>query len=484
MAGVNATPAAGRQLGGGGQVLSLVISISVLAILVPGALVFTIPDAGRSDAWVITLLITVWGGIRISVLWVRGIPRLFDYFFWLYTYVFMGLAASVQLRSGDISSTTPGMNPSLDMPTAWIVLLGVVGYEIGRLIPVLMRRGVARPELRPAIVSTSRSVLLYVVGLAGAGYYLAKVGIKVAIVSRDTAGRMALAVWSEPATLAIVLALAVYPLLVATGAISQIMRRTPRGGSGRLGWGLMMVVGMAILLVVTSPISSARYTFGTVAFAILVYAGAITSRKRARLAMGGMVGAMLFLFPIADAFRREVGGSGTRTSFFGEYAGNADYDSFWQIANAYSYVLSGHMEPMRQLMGSLFFWVPRVLWADKPTDTGVLLANFRSYAFTNLSAPLWAEFLVNGGVLLVGVGFVVVGAFLAYMDLRMVPAHYHGGWWALVGAIMPVYMMILLRGSLLQATGAVFVSLACLLWVRNREPSNNGPQVGPRLPSS
>lgn len=468
-------PAIERSNGGGGQVLSLVISISVLAVLVPGALVFTIPDTGRSSAWVITILITVWGGIRLSVLWVWGIPKLFDYFFWLYTYVFMGLAASVQLRSGNIAGTTPGMNPSLDMPTAWVVLLGVASYEVGRLLPTLLRRGRTRPDLRPAIVSTPRSVLLYLVGLLGAAYYLSKVGVKVAIVSRDTAGRMALSVWPEPATLAIVLALAVYPLLVATGAISQVLRRTPRGTAGRLGWGMLMIVGMVALLAVTSPISSARYTFGTVAFAIVVYAGAITNRKRARLAMGGMIAAMLFLFPIADAFRRDTPGSISRTGFFGEYAGNADYDSFWQIANAYSYVLSGHMEPMRQLMGSLFFWVPRVLWPNKPTDTGILLANFRSYSFTNLSAPLWAEFLVNGGVLLVGVGFIVVGAFLAYMDLRMVPAHYHGGWWALVGAIMPVYMMILLRGSLLQATGAVFVSLACLLWVRKREPTSTDP---------
>lgn len=482
MTQVAATPEVEDGWTAGLRLLALSISISVLAIIVPVGMLFTVPDVGRSQAWVITVVIAVWGGVRLSVLWVNGKPRLFDFFFWLYTYLFMGVAASVQIRTNNIAYTTPGMSPSLDMPTAWVVLLGVACYEVGRGVWLLLSRRAPEHELRPTTVSSPRATVLYVVGVLFSVYFLAKVGVRVIWLSRDSADQLLTNAWGDPATRAIVSALSVYPILVATGAIAEVRRRIPVGGSGRFVRGLMVFGGMLILAAVASPISSARYTFGTVAFAILVFAGGTRTRVRARLAMGGMIVAMIFLFPIADAFRRDVVDLDPRTGFFGEYAGSADYDSFWQIANALSYSVSDSMQPFRQILGSLLFWVPRSLWPDKPTDTGILLAQFRGYSFSNLSAPLWAELLVNGGVIAVGVGFAVLGPVLTAMDRRVVPAHYSGGWWGLLGAILPVYMMILMRGSLLQATGAVFVALGCLFWVRKAAPPDSVQSTALRSP--
>jgi hypothetical protein len=455
-------------------------SVAILALGVPGALLLTVPDAGRSQGWVVTILIAVYGGVRLSVLWVSGMPRLFDFFLWLYTYVFIGIAATVQMRTDDIAETTPGMSAVLDLPTAYVVLAGLAAYEVFRLGWFWMRRQAPSKELRPAGVSPFRSLLLYGVGFAFAAYYLYRLGWQIVIADRYTAADMAGQAWAEPSTRAIVNALAIYPLLVATGALAQVRQRG-EPGIGRLAWTSLVWLGVAGLLLVASPISSARYTFGTVAFAIACYFGATRTPGRARLAMGGMIFAMIFIFPIADAFRTSTV-TFTRSSFFGEYAGNADYDSFWQIANAWSYAQTGFVEPFRQLLGSLLFWVPRVLWPDKPTDTGILLANYRGYDFSNLSAPIWAEFLVNGGVLLVVVGFAVLGPVLASLDRRMAPVHFTGGWWGLMGAILPVYMVILMRGSLLQATGALFVAIGCLWFVRTRSQQRSEPRAALRSP--
>lgn len=466
--------------GAGWRILAMVFSVAVLAVGLPGALLLAVSDTGRSQGWTITILIACWGGVRLSALWVSGIPKLFDFFFWLYTYIFMGVAASVQMRSNDIAGTTPGMSPSLDLPTAYIVLLGVVCYEVGRGLWMFFGQRHTETRLRPSGISGARAGLLFLAGIGLAGYYLSKVGLGVAFVSRDSADQIVTAAWGEPAVRALIGALSIYPILVATGAIGQLRRGLPKGDPGRAGLGLLVLAGIMILMVVASPISSARYTFGTVAFAILVYAGITRTRARARMAMGGMIAAMLFLFPIADAFRRDVVDLDPRSGFFSEYAGNADYDSFWQIANAYSFSISDSMQPFRQILGSLLFWVPRSIWPDKPTDTGIMLADFRGYSFGNLSAPIWAELLVNAGVIAVGVGFLLLGPLLASMDRRMVPAHYHGGWWGLLGAILPVYTLILMRGSLLQATGALVVALGCLFWVRKTEPPNSGLQAGLR----
>ena len=99
------------------------VSLSILSIATPAYLVATIADSGRSDAWMLTLGVMIWAGFRLSVLVTRGRAHLFDVFFWLYSYIFLGLAPTAQIRSDQISLTTPGMDPDLDTPTALIVVL-------------------------------------------------------------------------------------------------------------------------------------------------------------------------------------------------------------------------------------------------------------------------------------------------------------------------------------------------------------------------
>ncbi len=63
------------------------------------------------------------------------------------------------------------------------------------------------------------------------------------------------------------------------------------------------------------------------------------------------------------------------------------------------------------------------------------------------------------------------------MDRRLSGVFATGGVWGIAGAVFPVYMVILLRGSLLQATGAVVIAIACVLFVRRTW------SLGPRQPT-
>lgn len=326
----------------------------------------------------------------------------------------------------------------------------------------------AGPEARPPLrlLSAQRTLILFVVGASIALYYVSEVGFAFLQTTRDEGTAARVAVWADPAVRAIFLTASLMPVLIALGAllhlrfsVNPILRR----------WVVASVVVCVVLIFsVVSPISSARYTFGTVAFALAVYAGALTTALRVRITMIGTFLGLLFVFPLADAFRREGQVEAGRSGFFGEYVGNPDYDSFWQIANAYAYWRDGLVEPLRQYLGSALFWVPRSVWGDKPTDTGILLADYRGYSFDNLSAPLWAEALVNGGLVALLVTFLIAGFAMGRLDHKVAPALRTGGVWLLVGAVFPVYTMILLRGSLLQATGALAVALACVVWVHGR----------------
>ena len=456
---------------------------AVLAGGIPLLLVTQIADVGRSDGWPLTLALTAWSGVRLTLVIAAGRPTLFDFFFWLFVYIFMGIAPTVQMRSGLLSPTTAGVDQGLDVPTALLVWLGILCYEVGRYLAWLRARSTRpitssaiSPPQSPRGVSASATFFLAGAGALASAWFIYKVGIGSLFGSRDQGFAARSAAWPDPAVRSIMYATAIYPLLVGIGALAQLRRRSGRASARYFT--PLIIAATAVLLVVVNPVSSARYSLGTVLFALVAYAGALTTPKRLRISLLGVIFGFMFLFPIADAFRRpEV--NVVRNGLFGEYRGNSDYDAFWQIANAYSYVVDRLVEPGRQAFGVAFSWVPRALWPDKPVDTGILLANYRGYTFDNLSAPLWAEFLVNGGIAALVCGFLLVGFGTKWLDAKLGPALAGGGVWAVVGAIFPVYMTILLRGSLLQAIGVVEIATLCLLIVAARGPARQA-LVAPR----
>jgi hypothetical protein len=205
------------------------------------------------------------------------------------------------------------------------------------------------------------------------------------------------------------------------------------------------------LIFTVNPISSPRYVAGTVLLSLTVMAITPFTRLRFRLVVTGLLLAMLFVFPYADRFRGVGEADGLLTKGNTVQAlQNGDYDSFFQITNSTLLVQEYGVTNGRQALGVALFWVPRSVWPGKPDDTGVLIAESRGYEFTNLSAPIWAELNVNGGWPMVLLGMVLCGAAIRKAD-RGVPVE------SILGPIAPFYLLIILRGSLLQAVAFLLV---------------------------
>lgn len=445
----------------------LLITVSLLSLMLPALLVRQVENNARSGAWMLALALAVWSGFRIALILAQGRVRLFAFFFWLFTYIFMGIAPAVQIRGDDPSKTTPNISTFADSTMMWTVILGVVMFEIGgliaRFVPTRRREpspdASGQPHFRRGL-----SFALLALGLAAGGYFVQRVGLTPLFTSREAAVQARIQAFPDLPVRSVVTALAVYGTLVAVGALTALSRSATSAIS-RAGYLLAILAGVAMLGIIVNPIGSARYPSGTVVFALAVMVGAVATTARLRTTLTATVLGLFFIFPIADAFRR-TGAVFERQGFFQEILGNPDYDAVWQVSNALSYWSSGLAQIGRQALALPFFWVPRSLWVDKPTDTGVLLANYQSYRVTNLSAPLWAEAIVNGGLICLVLVFLVLGFAVHRMDLRVMTAVRSGGVWLVVGAIFPAYSLILLRGSLLQATGAVVVTLGSLLLVR------------------
>lgn len=464
------------------RVAGLGVVAGILSGGVPLLLVLQVPNVGRSSAWIVTFALTAWAGARLAYRIVIGTPRLFDFIFWLFVYIFMGITPTAQMRSDELSTTTPGMYPDQDLHIAEIVWLGIILYEAGRLVhrQRANRLSPSHPNLRanPVVcasldVAPARAIALTLVGVASSAYYISKVGVGSLFTDRYAAAAIRAEAFPDIASRSIVASLASYPLLIAAGVYLRVwLTRAYSSASGR--YLPLLIPTLGTLLLVVNPVSSARYDLGTVGFALAVFVGATSTVRRARASMAGVLVAFLFIFPIADAFRGATVNT-TRNGFFGEYLANPDYDAFWQIGNALRYDNDGLVQPFRQVLGVLLFWVPRGIWPTKPQDTGTLLADYRGYSFGNLSAPLWAELLVNGGPILVALGFFFLGYFLRKLDDRSSTASLGTGQlWSIIGGVFPFYMVILLRGSLLQATGTLVVAVACTLFVRTRRRPSPG----------
>lgn len=443
------------------------LTFVALGIVVP-VLVLSSPDSGRSSAWIVTFGVLGVAAIRLSVLVARGERRMFEFIFWLFAYVFFGLAPTVQLRADAMATTTAGLDPQLDMVTAATGVLGIVSFGVG--FALAHQRRAARVDDDAAAaprdrfgINRARLSILTVVALACSAYYVGTLGVSVLFSSRAEFSLVENARWADPTTNAMISAASSFPILIAAHGWWYFSR----GAEGKRHRWIAWSTTLAAMLI-TNPISSARYHFGVVWGSFLGPLGAYRTRVRTSVMMLGIVFGLLFVFPIADLFRRMNVVNTERTGFLAEYEGNGDYDAFGQLSNAILYDATMPFRFARQFLGILFFWVPRSIWRDKPTGSGVLLAEFREYGFTNLSAPIWAELLLSFGFIGVAVGSIVLAYLLGRLDVRFREGN-PSPIVEIAGAVFPFYLLILLRGSLLQATGILVMLIASLLFIASRE---------------
>jgi hypothetical protein len=245
----------------------------------------------------------------------------------------------------------------------------------------------------------------------------------------------------------------VFVLLLA--ALAVVVGRREHGRRIGLVWLGMIAVLLVSTLVVNNPIGAARFRVGVVLLGIVFV---LPWRRWSPLLAGpGLVLALVAVFPFADVLRSSTSPSlQERVSDFSvskEITTNGDFDAFQMIVNTRNFVEASGPLLGRQITGSALFWVPRSFWRDKPLHTGELVGTFAGYSYTNLSAPLWAELFVDGGWILLILGFWFYGRFVKTLDHWHVVAKRHGVA-TVASVVVPIYagyQLFLLRGALMPA---------------------------------
>lgn len=428
-------------------------------VLLPAALIYITP-APNSSVWLLALVITTISGFRYTWIVADGRRRLFEVSFWVFTYVFLGIAPLVQLRTGQTPYTTPRIDITLQLEAMVIIIIGIVSFAVG-LSAVGTRRRLLPETYEVNGVNRGRTVVLAVFALLVDLYFISKVGPATLFSSRDSLARAIEAAWPVSFIAVFISAIAGMSTLVAFIALVKFIWQT-----GTREWpliGLTVIVGLA-LAVTINPISNARYVFGTAALAVAALFGLFATPRRFRLTAIMWLIVLILVFPLMDAFRYSTDGE-LKSRTLTESLSSPDFDAYAQINNTLLYVEREGLTQGRQAAGVLLFWVPRSLWPDKPRDTGILIAETRGYEFKNLSAPIWAELYINGGWALLVIGMLGLGVLVRSQDKRIEDSLQRARAPSILACILPFYLMIVLRGSLLQAMSYLFAILSCAVFV-------------------
>lgn len=451
----------------------------VLAGMVPTIILMATPQTPGS-AYVGPLLIVFLSGLRFAWLVGSGTRRPFEFSLWLFTYVFLGLAAMVQLRMNVDPVTTPGIVHALDWTTSGVILAGGAAAVLGSAIA---RRPLPKRSTEdgatPRVLSRKRVDILALLMIACAAYYISRIGLASFFLSRTSLSKAARNSWGDSLTQSMATGFVTMGLLVVVVAQILIWQRSKEVGQKRPFF--LLWIPLLMLFTVVNPISSPRFLVGTAVFGVLAALGAYRTIRRYRTVALAAIGALVFIFPLADAFRRSEEGD-FRSAGFLQTLTQGDFDGFGQISNAVYYTESLGITWGKQLLGVLFFWIPRSIWSDKPVDTGILLAEFRGYDFSNLSAPIFSELYINGGWFGTAIGMLAIGWLLRKLDMRAERQIVLEGQLPLIACILPMYLLLVFRGSLLQSMAFLAVIIVCSWFVTIASARSDGQTLSRMSP--
>jgi len=376
----------------------------------------------------------------------KAYVNLMDVAFWVFVYVFFGVAAVFQRLAGSFPWSPTGISSDHLLRADAIIVFGILAYVIGRLLAPKQR-------LRDIELTTGFWRVLFaaiVVAVVWPTVYVALFGFDAVFVDRMTRGRLLGTLAGDSSVRTFSTALLSTPPLALLPAVLLMLPSRRRHKLLTISF-----IGLVVAnLVINNFMNSARYIAGTVVLSSLAaFLLAGTARRHwLRLAPAALVVGLTLVFPFADAFR-SIYQSFVPRPVVDMLVAKGDYDAYLQVVNAVRFVDDEGVMAGGNLVGVVAFWVPRTTWPAKPRPTGEYLAEHAGFSYTNLSAPLWAEGLVAFGVLGV-VGLMITwGLVSGTLDLslrryaskdqhRVSPS-------VVLAVILAAYSLFLIRGALM-----------------------------------
>ncbi|WP_307621946.1 hypothetical protein [Streptomyces sp. V3I7] len=439
-----------------------------LLLLLPG-LVLQTPDTRFGVVLAAQCVVVAHAGGALTRVLTDTSVRLVALGFWLFAYVWLGLAPLAMLAT---DSYPLGYRTGATTALAAVALteLGLLAYSAGSVLaarrtggrsavlePLLSRRIPPLPVLLLCVLALVLAVVLIPQQEGGwHAFFVSRQAVRQSGAASDVTRVMRVWALSVPAFWGLV-----GLVLLARWAKGDPWLR-------RIRWALLPLL-VTVNVVVNNPISRPRFWAGTV-LAVLLFCWPRFNNPRAfRITAGALTVVLLLVFPYADYFRYDKREAVHVVSVTEQLSTNMDYDAFQQMQTGIDAARETGLSPSSAL-GVALFMVPRSIWADKPDDTAIKLARYAGYKFDNLSAPMWIESYLWGGPPCVIAVFCLMGAAGRRMDDIRERLRAKGAV-TLAVPLVPAfafYQLILLRGSLMAITGPLLMLMTVPLFITVR----------------
>lgn len=176
-----------------------------------------------------------------------------------------------------------------------------------------------------------------------------------------------------------------------------------------------------------------------------------------------IIGSIFITFPLLNNFRR-LSDDGLSFKYDIDFLFEGHFDSYLSISQViqFEFITYG-----RQLLGSLFFFIPRSIWENKPSGTGyTLVKSFDQYAFANVSANYYSEGYANFGYIGMLCFAIALGVFFRKTDeLLISKLMFDKG----PEFLIPFYLLLVgflfffLRGDLLSSFSFLIGFVCCIV---------------------
>ncbi|MCB1658239.1 MAG: oligosaccharide repeat unit polymerase [Pseudomonadales bacterium] len=420
-------------------------------------------------------VVFLWGFLAVyaGTRWIQGLfekkKDLSFLTFWIFVIVFFVIAGGLQVFSG-IYPWGGGYDDLKIVDALLIVILGCIffdlGYGLSKNVSLFgewyyfFSRGISHSKLFILVLLTVPISFLILSRLGGLDFILQPrldaSKLEAAQIARES---------NQGARVLLVSFMRAFPIvsflcmLYLTAIRERIKFHYP-----------LLFLSFLEVAFFCNPISTPRFLVGS----IFVSSVLIWSFHRFPKVVSSFIAFLLFalvtIFPITDIYRNtlDISLSEVLDSYLKDnpLIYKPDYDVFQQVLNTVDFVSMYGYKMFDQIIGVVLFAVPRGIWPTKPMSTGELLADGLGYSFSNLSAPLWAEFYIDAGIFWLCIGMFLYGSYLTYLKKLF---YIKGSIGAVIIFFFSAYQIFFLRGSLMITFGYFMPTLLIFFLVSTKK---------------
>ncbi len=379
-------------------------------LIITGLVITNIGEKAQNDSFVVltyfvNIVLFNWQLINA----VKERPFSLNLMFWFFSLFFFGYAPLLQFF---VKSNFWGISPTVDelVRTNIYIFVWSVFYMFGRRFfkkPVrrelILSIRKKKPMLTDFVYSVNEDALIFMVVLSIAStlYFIATIGFS-NMIFRSTN------INEDLNTTQFLLSNHILKNIVVYTFALCLLHTKQTGKSG-----ILFLVSAVCFLVSCFPTGIARNMMASFYGGIAIIFWDKT--RQGRWFSFVIVASLIFLFPALDVFRNfDSFQRNDAWQLFLEELENTyitgDYDAHTMFVAIQRYVKKFDYSFGLQLVGAMFFFVPRSLWPSKPIGTGAMTAEkLLGNDFTNVSAPLVSEGYVNFGIIGVVLFAILLG---------------------------------------------------------------------------